>query len=136
MKKQIYVDLSKFIGIFGIIILLIIVGKSISASYAISTKLPDTLTSGQSDPTNRVNLYPELDGDEILAYQSLLAFDDGENSYVVYCLEKEKQWGVDVPITKGEPLDAGYVYIIQNGYNGKINPSLTTGNARYDEYLT
>ena len=53
--------------------------------------------------------------------------------YVMYCLEKEKEWYVDSEMTNNnESLDAGYAYIIKNGYPNKE----FTKNSDYDFYLT
>ena len=79
-----------------------------------------TLTSGSTgQPADFVNLYRnELTDEEALNYQPFYATDEEGNKYVVYCLEKEKEWVNNQTITKStEPLDAGYTYIIQNGYN-------------------
>ena len=127
------------VSIFFSIIMVIFFGKTVADSYALPTELPDTLTSGSTgNPADFVDLYrSELIGNETLNYQPFYATDSVGNKYVVYCLEKEKGWINGATITKStEPLDAGYTYIIQNGYNGNINPNLTTNNAKNDEYLT
>ena len=126
------------ISIFFSIIMVIFFGKTVASSYAVSSVLPDTLTSGSSgQPADFVDLFPELTGDETLRYQPFYATDSDGNKYVVYCLEKNKEWANNQTITKSStPLDAGYTYIIQNGYNGAVNPNLTTGSAKNDEYLT
>ena len=120
-------------------VMVIFFSKTVASSYAI-TELSDTLKTGQDGtPADFINLFrDELTGDETLNYQSFFATDESTGArYVVYCLEKEKGWKNNETITKSEePLDAGYTYIIQNGYNGNINPDLTTNNADYDEYLT
>ena len=123
------------VSILFSIIMVIFFGKTVASSYAISNTLPDTLTSGQGNPlTDRTNLYPDLPDDEQLSFNSLYAIDSEGQQYVVYCLEKEKDWAPDKTITKSsEPLDAGYTYIIQNGYNGKADPD---GSDEIDEYLT
>ncbi len=114
-------------------VMVIFFSKTVAVSYAIPDTLPDTLTSGQSEPTDRVNLFPTLDGNEIIALNSFYATDSSGVQYVVYCLEKEKQWATGKTLTRSDnPLDAGYVYIIQNGYPAKS----LTGNSENDEYLT
>ena len=115
-------------------IMVMFLSKTILTSYALPNTAPDTLTSGQNDPiADRVNLFPSLDGDEILALNSFYATDSGGVKYIIYCLEKEKLWSPDKTLTKNNtPLDAGYVYIVQNGYPAKS----LTGNDKNDEYLT
>lgn len=124
------------ISIFFSIIMIIFFGKTVASSYAAPTELPDSLTTGMGDIlTDRVNLFDDLDGDEIIALVPYYAYD-GSNRYTVYCLEKEKGWpSNDSPqtITKSEvPLDSGYVYILQNAYPNKS----LTGNDKNDDYLT
>ena len=105
--------------------------KTIATSYAIPNTLPDTLTSGMGDNSERVNLFNELYGDELLYLVPYYA-TSGSTRYTVYCLDKEKEWAPNHTITKDNaPLDAGYVYLIQNGYPAKS----LTGNDAYD-YLT
>ena len=106
--------------------------KTIATSYAIPNTLPDTLTSGMGDNSERVNLFNELYGDELLYLVPYYA-TSGSTRYTVYCLDKEKEWAPNHTITKDNaPLDAGYVYLIQNGYPAKS----LTGNDAYDDYLT
>jgi len=124
------------VSIFFSIIMIIFFGKTVASSYAIPTELPDTLTTGMGDvQADRVNLFDGLDGNEIISLVPYYAYD-GSNRYTVYCLEKEKGWpSNDSPktITKNEvPLDAGYVYILQNAYPNKS----LTGNDKNDDYLT
>ena len=115
------------------IVMILFFSKTLLVSYSIPDTLPDTLTSGQNDPTDRVNLFPSLDGEEIIGLNSFYATDSSGVQYVVYCLEKEKGWSVGQTITRNdEPLDPGYIYIIQNGYPAKS----LTGNNENDEYLT
>ena len=115
-------------------IMVMFLSKTILTSYALPNTAPDTLTSGQNDPiADRVNMFPSLDGDEILALNSFYATDSGGVKYIVYCLEKEKLWSPNKTLTKNDtPLDAGYVYIVQNGYPAKS----LTGNDENAEYLT
>ncbi len=125
------------VSIFFSIIMVIFFGKTVASSYAIPTELPDTLTTGMGDTlTDRVTLFSEgLSDEEIISLVPYYAYD-GSNRYTVYCLEKEKGWpNNDSPktITKNEvPLDAGYVYILQNAYPNKS----LTGNDKNDDYLT
>ena len=84
------------------------------------------------DNSERVNLFNELYGDELLYLVPYYA-TSGSTRYTVYCLDKEKEWAPNHTITKDNaPLDAGYVYLIQNGYPAKS----LTGNDAYDDYLT
>ena len=107
--------------------------KAIATSYAIPDTLPDTLTSGMGDNSERINLFNDLDGDELLYLVPYYATSDSGTRYTVYCLDKEKEWAPNHTITKDKaPLDAGYVYLIQNGYPAKS----LTGNDAYDDYLT
>lgn len=125
------------VSIFFSIIMIIFLGKTVASSYAIPTALPDTLTTGMGDAlTDRVTLFSEgLSDDEIISLVPYYAYD-GSNRYTVYCLEKEKGWpnnNSPKTITKNEvPLDAGYVYILQNAYPNKS----LTGNDKNDDYLT
>lgn len=124
-------------SIFFSIIMVIFFGRTVASSYAIPTELPDSLTTGMGDIlTDRVTLFSEgLSEDEIISLVPYYAYD-GSNRYTVYCLEKDKDWPKnDSPktITKNEvPLDAGYVYILQNAYPNKS----LTGNDKNDDYLT
>ena len=114
-------------------VMVIFFSKAVATSYALSD-LPDTLTTGQGDVTaDRVNLFANdlFDSEAI----SLIPFTarSGSLTYTVYCLEKEKGWSPGETITKNpQPLDAGYVYLIQNGYPAKS----LTGSNRNDDYLT
>ena len=114
-------------------VMVIFFAKTVATSYALSG-LPDTLTTDQGHAVNdRVDLFSDVlfDNEAI----SLIPFyaTDGVNRYTVYCLEKEKGWSPGQTITKNEgTLDAGYVYLIQNGYPAKS----LTGTDKNDEYLT
>lgn len=124
-------------SIFFSIIMVIFFGRTVASSYAIPTELPDSLITGMGDIlTDRVTLFSEgLSDKEIISLVPYYAYD-GSNRYTVYCLEKEKGWpSNDRPktITKNEvPLDAGYVYILQNAYPNKS----LTGDDKNDDYLT
>ena len=114
-------------------VMVIFFSKAVASSYALSL-LPDTLTTGQGNPaTDRVNLFAnELFDEEAITLIPFTA-SDGNSTYTVYCLEKEKGWSPGETITKNpEPLDPGYVYLIQNGYPAKS----LTGNNAHDDYLT
>ena len=101
------------ISIFFSIIMIIFLGKTVVSSYAIPNTLPDTLTSGMGDNSERINLFDELYGDELLYLVPYYATSGGTR-YTVYCLDKEKEWAPNHTITKDNaPLDAGYVYLIQ-----------------------
>ena len=119
------------------IVMIMFLSKTILNSYALPTELPATLTTGMGNVlTDRVSLFNELDGEEIISLVPYYATDDSGTKYTVYCLEKDKGWpSNDKPqtITKSDaPLDAGYVYILQNAYPNKS----LTGNDKNDDYLT
>ena len=125
------------ISIFFSIIMVIFFGRTVASSYAISTELPDVLTTGMGDViSDRVTLFKDgLSDDEIISLVPYYAYD-GSTRYTVYCLEKEKGWpNNDTPkiITRNDtPLDSGYTYILQNAYPNKS----LTGNDKNDDYLT
>lgn len=101
-------------------------------SYAVS--LPDKLTSqmGGDVSSDRVNLFPQLTGDERISLVPFVAYDSDGNSFTMYCLEKQKDWFTDKELVKGSRLDNGYSYIIQHGY-----PEVSfTGDKNTDSYLT
>ena len=99
-------------------ILFVVLVKGPLITYGAPTELPDTLTTGMGNIlTDRVSLFDNLYGDEIIALVPYYATDSTGIRYTVYCLEKDKGWpSNDSPrtITKNAtPLDAGYVYIAQ-----------------------
>ena len=107
--------------------------KTVVSSYAIPNTLPNTLTSGMGSNAERISLFDNLYGSEQLNLVPYYATDGSGVRYTVYCLDKEKEWANGYTITKDNtPLDAGYVYLIQNGYPNKS----LTGNNAYDDYLT
>ena len=115
-------------------ILFVVLVKGPLITYGAPTELPDTLTTGMGNIlTDRVSLFDNLYGDEIIALVPYYATDSTGIRYTVYCLEKDKGWIPGETITRNEtPLDDGYVYILQNGY-----PKVSlTGNDENDEYLT
>ena len=115
------------------IVLIIFFSKVVTNSYAIPNTLPDTLTSGMGNNSERITLFEELEGDEQLNLVPYYATDGTGARYTVYCLDKEKEWAPDYTITKDNTaLDQGYVYLIQNGYPAKS----LTGNNAHDDYLT
>ncbi len=133
-KKDKYDFIKITISILFSAIMVMLCSRAILISYALPNTAPNTLTSGQNDPiADRVNLFPSLDGDEIIALNSFYATDSSGEKYIVYCLEKEKLWSPNQILTKNStPLDSGYAYIVQNGYPAKS----LTGNDENDEYLT
>ena len=133
-KRDKYDFIKITISILFSAIMVMFCSKVILTSYALPNTAPNTLTSGQNDPiADRVNLFPSLDGEEIIALNSFYATDSGGVKYIVYCLEKEKLWSPNQTLTKNStPLDSGYAYIVQNGYPAKS----LTGNDKNDEYLT
>ena len=115
------------------IVMILFFSKTLLVSYSIPDTLPDTLTSGMGDNSERISLFDGLDGKELLYLVPYYATDGSGTRYTVYCLDKEKEWAPNHTITKdATALDAGYVYIIQNGYPAKS----LTGNDAYDDYLT
>ena len=104
----------------------------ISTSFAAS--IPDKMTAalGGDVTEDRVQLFPELVGEERIALVPFVATDATGKQYHMYCLEKEKDWYENEEITKTGTLDAGYSYIVQNGYPAKS----LTGNANNDSFLT
>ena len=115
------------------VIMVLFFSKTLVISYAIPDTLPNTLTSGMGDNSERISLFDGLDGEELLYLVPYYATDGSGTRYTVYCLDKEKEWAPNHTITKdATALDAGYVYIIQNGYPAKS----LTGNDAYDDYLT
>ena len=107
--------------------------KTVVSSYAIPNTLPNTLTSGMGSNAERISLFDNLYGSEQLNLVPYYATDGSGVRYTVYCLDKEKEWANGYTITKDNtPLDAGCVYLIQNGYPNKS----LTGNNAYDDYLT
>lgn len=118
---------SSFLMVFSIGIISII-----STSFAAS--IPDKMTAalGGDVTEDRVQLFPELVGEERIALVPFIATDSTGKQYHMYCLEKEKDWYEDTVITKSGTLDAGYSYIIQNGYPAKS----LTGNDNNDSFLT
>ena len=112
-------------------VMVIFFSKTVASSYAF--ELPDTLTSGIGSNAERITLFEELDGDEQLNLVPYYATDEFNNKYTIYCLDKDKEWASGYTITKdSEPLNAGYSYIVQNGYPTRS----LTGNDAYDNYLT
>lgn len=105
-----------------------------STSYAID--VPDKLTSSIKEldgDVGVINLFPTLQGeDRIVSTGAYLATDSNDNTYYMYCLEKNKEWYSDREVTLGGKLDVGYTYIIQNGFPTKE----LTGDVDYDYYLT
>ena len=133
-KKDKYDFIKITVSILFSAIMVMLCSRVILTSYALPNTAPNTLTSGQNDPiADRVNLFPSLDGEEIIALNSFYATDSSGVKYIVYCLEKEKLWSPNQTLTKNStPLDSGYAYIVQNGYPAKS----LTGNDENDEYLT
>ena len=79
--------------------------------------------------SDRVSLFDDLDGDEIISLVPFYGTDDNGNKYTVYCLEKSKDFAPNQTVTKVDtPLDDGYTYIIKNGYPNKS----LTGNNKND----
>ena len=117
-----------FLLVFSLVFVSI-AGNSFAASIP-----PDELTAalGGDVTDDRVELFPELTGLERIALVPFVATDSTGKQYHMYCLEKEKDWYEDTVITKTGTLDAGYAYIVQNGYPAKS----LTGDGNSDSFLT
>lgn len=112
----------------------IVIGSILGISFAASTSLPEKLLTNTlySDDGYRVNLFPELSGDDIISLTPFVA-TEGDTTYHMYCLERTKDWYNDTTIVKAEKLDAGYAYIMMNGYPEK---KLSNEGDWVDSYLT
>lgn len=123
-----------------LVVLIVLIGgifaKKTLTSYALleNSEAPSKLvTSTGNVMSDRVSLFDDLDGDEIISLVPFYGTDDNGNKYTVYCLEKSKDFAPNQTVTKVDtPLDDGYTYIIKNGYPNK---SLTENN-KNDNYLT
>ena len=123
-----------------LVVLIVLIGgifaKKTLTSYALleNSEAPSKLvTSTGNVVSDRVSLFDDLDGDEIISLVPFYGTDDNGNKYTVYCLEKSKDFAPNQTVTKVDtPLDDGYTYIIKNGYPNKS----LTGNNKNDNYLT
>lgn len=123
-----------------LVVLIVLIGgifaKKTLTSYALleNSEAPSKLvTSTGNVMSDRVSLFDDLDGDEIISLVPFYGTDDNGNKYTVYCLEKSKDFAPNQTVTKVDtPLDDGYTYIIKNGYPNKS----LTGNNKNDNYLT
>ena len=123
-----------------LVVLIVLIGgifaKKTLTSYALleNSEAPSKLvTSTGNVMSDRVSLFDDLDGDEIISLVPFYGTDDNGNKYTVYCLEKNKDFAANQTVTKVDtPLDDGYTYIIKNGYPNKS----LTGNNKNDNYLT
>lgn len=112
----------------------IVIGSILGISFAASTSLPEKLLTNTlySEDGYRVNLFLELSGDDIISLTPFVA-TEGDTTYHMYCLERTKDWYNDTTIVKAEKLDAGYAYIMMNGYPEK---KLSNEGDWVDSYLT
>ena len=123
-----------------LVVLIVLIGgifaKKTLTSYALleNSEAPSKLvTSTGNVMSDRVSLFDDLDGDEIISLVPFYGTDYNGNKYTVYCLEKSKDFAPNQTVTKVDtPLDDGYTYIIKNGYPNKS----LTGNNKNDNYLT
>lgn len=119
---------NKILTIFSafLIIFSIFLGTTIRISFA--DTIPDKLTTTRKDfETPTLSLFNGI------VLSGMFIASDGTKEYVMYCLEKEKEWITNVDMTQsGAKLDAGYAYIIKNAYPNKS----FTKNSDYDFYLT
>lgn len=122
------------IGAFILLVFSFLFVGVFRSSFAASSTLPEKLITNTlySDDGYRVNLFPSLSGSDIISLTPFVA-SDGNKTYHMYCLERTKDWYDDTVITKGEKLDAGYAYIMMNGYPEK---SLSGEGDWVDSYLT
>ena len=119
-----------------LVALIVLIGgifvKKTLTSYALleNSEAPSKLvTSTGNVMSDRVSLFDDLDGDEIISLVPFYGTDDNGNKYTVYCLEKSKDFASNQTVTKVDtPLDDGYTYIIKNGYPNKG----LTGNNKND----
>ena len=127
--------LSKYLTVAAVFLLVfsLVFVRIAGTSFAASVP-PDELTAalGGDVTDDRVELFPELTGSERIALVPFVATDSAGQQYHMYCLEKEKDWYEDTVITKTGTLDAGYAYIVQNGYPAKS----LTGDGNSDSFLT
>lgn len=123
---------SKILMIFAafLIVFSVIIGRVSNVSFA--ADIPDRMTSSIQSFEDGYPAFGLFDG--ITLGSVFVASDDANNRYIMYCLEKEKDWDTNVTLTRTEKLDAGYAYIIQNAYPAK---SFTNGSdSNTDYYLT
>ena len=127
--------ISKYLTVVAVFLLVFsLVFVSIAGNSFAASIPPDELTAalGGDVTDDRVELFPELTGSERIALVPFIATDSAGKQYHMYCLEKEKDWYEDTVITKTGTLDAGYAYIVQNGYPAKS----LTGDGNNDSFLT
>ena len=127
--------ISKYLTVVAVFLLVFsLVFVSIAGNSFAASIPPDKLTAalGGDVTDDRVELFPELTGSERIALVPFIATDSAGKQYHMYCLEKEKDWYEDTVITKTGTLDAGYAYIVQNGYPAKS----LTGDGNNDSFLT
>lgn len=120
---------NKIITVFSVFLIIfsIFLGTAINISYAAS--VPENLTTTRKDFESGATI-SLFDG---IILSGFFVASDGNKEYIMYCLEKEKEWYTDTEMTKSkEKLDAGYAYILQNGYPNKS----FTKRSDYDFYLT
>ena len=120
---------NKIITVFSVFLIIfsIFLGTAINISYAAS--VPENLTTTRKDFESGATI-SLFDG---IILSGFFVASDGNKEYIMYCLEKEKEWYTDTEMTKSkEKLDAGYAYILQNGYPNKF----FTKRSDYDFYLT
>ncbi len=126
---------SKVLMIFSCLFIAVFVITIANFGISFAAALPETLVSDTlfRDDGYRVNLYPELRGEDIISLTPFVATDTSSNTYHMYCLERTLEWYDDATVTKGEQLDSGYAYIIQHGYP---TVSLTDEGDWVNSYLT
>ena len=120
---------NKILTIFSVFLIVFSVFLGTAMNISMAASVPEKLTTSRKDFESgaTVSLFNGI------IMSGFFVASDGNNEYVMYCLEKEKEWYTDTELThSGAKLDAGYAYIIQNGYPNKS----FTKNSDYDFYLT
>lgn len=121
----------KVLTVFSIFLIIfsVFLGSAIGASLAAG--FPKNLVTSREDFESGATV--SLISGIYLSSKFLATDTTTGTQYVMYCLEKEKEWYIDSEMTNSnESLDAGYAYILKNGYP---NTSFTK-RSDYDFYLT
>ena len=122
---------NKILTVFSafLIIFSVFLGSAIGASLA--AELPKTLVTSREEFESGETV--SLINGIYLSGKFLATDTTTGTQYVMYCLEKEKEWYIDSDMTNSnQSLDAGYAHIIKNGYPN----TAFTKRGDYDFYLT
>ena len=123
MKKINLKRISK--TILSLLVMLILAG-TLTLEVSAASNAPSTIKAG-----TKSNVLGPYDG--LYTYFDIKTYMENGSEKYAYCtdsLEKNAPKGID--LTKSKELDAGYLYIIKNGYPNKS----ITGNADKDYYIT